>query len=94
MNFSLFNGPAGQVNTSSLEGITTLLQNAIYLLSFAIGALAVIFIIIGGIQYISSAGNPDGVSKAKKTIFYAIGGVVLALSINIIITLLNTVFGL
>lgn len=87
---TLFEG----VDTTSLGGVEQLGKNAIQLFSFAVGALAVIFIIIGGIQYISSAGNPEGVSKAKKTIFYAIGGVILALSINVIIAVLNGVFGL
>jgi len=89
---TLFDGPAGKVDTNSLDGIPVLIGNAVSLLSFAIGALAVIFIIVGAIQYITSAGNPDGVAKAKRTIFYAIGGVILALSINVVIATLHSVF--
>ncbi len=81
----LFNG----VNTSELSGVNQLLTNAALLLSYIVGALAVIFVIIGGIQYITSGGSSDRISSAKKTIVYAIGGVLLALSINAIIALIN-----
>ena len=43
-------------------------------------------------RYISSAGNSDGTAKAKKTITYAIVGLVLALSTTAIISLINTLF--
>ncbi len=41
--------------------------------------MAVLFIIIGGFQYITSAGNPENVSKAKNTILYAIIGIIVTL---------------
>lgn len=47
-------------------------------LLFAIGAISVIAIIIGGILYVISAGNSGSVTKAKNTIFYAIIGLVVA----------------
>lgn len=59
----------------------------------AAGALAVLFMIIGGIRYIISAGNPTQTEAAKKTIIYAlVGVVVIALStfmINAVIGLVN-----
>lgn len=55
-----------------------------------VGAVAVWFLIVGGSQYITSAGNPEQVAKAKNTIMYAIIGlivVILALAIvNFVIT--------
>lgn len=80
------------VNTSSLEGVTQLLQNAAVILMGFVGALSVIFIIVGGIQYITAAGNSGGTERAKKTITYAIVGLILALSTTAIITLIGTVF--
>lgn len=85
---TLFSG----VDTFSLSGVTTLLTNAAQILMGFVAALSVIFIIIGGIQYITSAGSPGGQETAKKTITYAIGGLVLALSTTAIINLLNTLF--
>lgn len=46
------------------------------LLIFA-GAVAVLFLIIGGFRYVISAGNPDQVEGAKKTILYAILGLII-----------------
>lgn len=47
-----------------------------YLLGL-IGALAVLAIIVSGIQYIVSQGNPDAVKKAKSRIVNAVVGLVL-----------------
>ena len=85
---TLFQG----VETDKLSGITKLLENATLILMWFVGALAVIFIIIGGIQYITSAGNPSGQERSKKTITYAIGGLVLALSTTAIISFIGFVF--
>ena len=43
------------------------------------GVVAVIMIVYGGIQYITSTGNPAGVSKAKTTILYSIIGLLVVL---------------
>ncbi len=80
------------VKTNELGGITKLLENATLILMWFVGALAIIFIIIGGIQYITSAGNPSGQERSKKTITYAIGGLVLALSTTAIISFIGFVF--
>ena len=58
------------------------------------GALAVIFIIIGGIQLALSAGNSQGTEKAKKTITNAIVGLVLAISAAAIGNFVLRAFGL
>jgi hypothetical protein len=47
-------------------------------LIFIIGAVAVIFLIIGGLRYVVSNGDPKNVSAAKDTILYAIIGIVVA----------------
>lgn len=44
-----------------------------------VGVVAVLFLIIGGFQYIVSAGNPEAIEKAKNTILYAIIGIVVCL---------------
>lgn len=63
---------------------TTVLNilNAIILVS---GLIAVIFVIIGGISYMTSTGDPAKVKKAKDTILYAcIGLAVCVLSFAIV----------
>jgi amino acid transporter len=61
---------------SDLAGMITMISNTILLL---VGVVAVLFLIIGGFQYIASGGNPEQVNKAKNTIFYAIIGIIVAL---------------
>ena len=46
----------------------------------AVGVLSVIFVIIGGYQYILSSGDPQQTARAKETILYAIIGLVIAVS--------------
>jgi hypothetical protein len=53
------------------------------------GSLAVIFLIVGGIRYIISSGSPDGIEKAKKTITYAIIGIIVIILSYIIVAILN-----
>lgn len=52
----------------------------IMMLVFALaGAIAVAFIVWGGIRYIISQGEAGDVKQAKDTIFYAIIGLVLVI---------------
>lgn len=81
----------GGVVTTNFNGVEQLLTNAMQILMTAVGAFSVIFIIVGGIQYIIAAGG-SGVETAKKTITYAVGGLLLALSATAIIQLINQIF--
>lgn len=44
------------------------------------GALALLFIVIGGLRYILSAGNPESSAQAKNTIVYALVGLVITIT--------------
>lgn len=70
--------PNPQANQSS---IAIALQ-----ITFAIlGAISVLMIVIGGIKYAGSQGDPAGTAKAKNTILYAIIGVVVAIFASTIV---------
>ena len=49
------------------------------------GALAVLFIAIGGFRYTISSGDPGNVKQAKDTILYAVIGLVVALLAQFVI---------
>ena len=51
-----------------------------------IAAVAVLFIVIGGLRYILAQGDPQGVSKAKGTIVYALIGLVVAIIAQFIVS--------
>lgn len=48
-------------------------------------AVAVIIIVIAAINFASSEGNADNISRAKKTIIYALIGLVISLSAEVIV---------
>lgn len=61
--------------------------NDIYSLVFGIaGGIALIIIIIGGIKFITSQGDPQATAKARNTIIYAALGLVISISAFAIVT--------
>jgi hypothetical protein len=60
-------------------GHTTFLQDLVNTFLFAAGLVAVIFLIIGGIRYITSTGDSQRIKAAKDTILYAIIGLVVVI---------------
>ena len=44
----------------------------------ALGALCFLILVIAGIRYVTSRGNPESVQKAKATIAYALAGLIIA----------------
>lgn len=43
------------------------------------GLIAVVVIIVGGIQYVTSGGDPGKAAKAKNVILYAVIGLIIVL---------------
>jgi hypothetical protein len=56
------------------------MANALKLLMALIGGLAVIFVIVGGIQYTVSGGNSKRTEQAKNTLLYAGVGIAVAIA--------------
>lgn len=73
------NAPKGSVSVSNI------IRTVVNLLSIAVGIAAVIMIIIGGLKYITAAGDSNRVSSAKSTLTYAIIGLVIAALAQIIV---------
>lgn len=51
------------------------------------GALAFLYLVIGGFQYITSQGDPQRVAKAKNAVLYALIGLALAIVAQSIVAL-------
>lgn len=60
--------------TATLE---TSVKNILNVIVGLLGLVAVIVIILGGISYMTSAGDPQKVKKAKDTILYGIIGLII-----------------
>ncbi len=72
------------------KAITKLAKQVVNIFSIVVGAISVIMIIYGGFRYITSGGASEGVGNAKKTLLYAIIGlIVVALAQLIIHFVLN-----
>lgn len=70
------------------DGIIT---RATQLIVFLSGAIAVVMIIMGGLQYVLSGGNPGkdgvgGIAGAKNTVLYAMIGLAVALVSQVIVS--------
>jgi type IV secretion system pilin len=63
-----------------------------WLLLFS-SAIAMIFIVVSGYQYILAAGNPEKLEKAKMGLTWSIGGFVLIVSSYAIVLLTQETFG-
>ena len=55
------------------------IQNIINTIIFVIGIVAVVMVILGGVQYSTSQGDAGKVKKAKDTIMYGIIGIVISI---------------
>lgn len=51
-----------------------------------VGALALLMIVISGLRYILSAGDPQKTSQAKQGILYALVGLVIAIMAQVIVS--------
>ena len=59
--------------------VDSLASNVTNILLWVAGVAAVIAIVVGGIMYITSAGDEKRVQAAKNTILYAVVGMIIAL---------------
>jgi len=63
-------------NTAANAGALQTIMTIVFTIT---GAVAVIIIVIGGIKYSTSQGDPQATSKAKGTIIYALVGLVVSI---------------
>lgn len=82
-----------QAATGDTRDLMSILSLIINVALGVIGFVAVVMIIMGGVQYTTSSGDSAKVTKAKNTILYGIVGLVIALlAFAIVNFILNNVF--
>lgn len=83
-----------QVLSFSVPGDLVLVALAIIdILIHIAGLVAVFFVIVGGVQYTTSQGNPDATAKAQSTIINALIGLALTVTAVGIVTFIGTKLG-
>jgi hypothetical protein len=86
------NAASGNNGTPSTKDLNDTLTSGINIFSAVIGVVALIMLMVGGFRYITSAGNDTVIAEAKKTIVYAlIGLIIVGLSQFIVKFVLNNV---
>lgn len=86
--FTVYQGSLG-LNFIENQLVPFVVSGALYLLII----LSLIFLIIGGIMWMTSGGDKEGLAKAKAAITYALLGLVLGLGAFIIVRILSNFFG-
>jgi hypothetical protein len=74
--------------TSDAHGTTSvnsIIKATVNILSWVVGIVAVIMIIIGGFRFVTAGGDSSNVAAARSTILYAIVGLVVAASAQTIV---------
>ena len=61
------------------------IQNGLAIIFGVFAAVAILIIIIAAINFATSEGNPENISRAKKTIIYALVGLLISLSAEAIV---------
>ena len=82
---------AAQTREMSTKPIGTTIGDIVNVFLYFVGAVAVIVVIWGGFQYITSSGDSQKATTAKNTIMYAVIGIVVVVMSYAIV---NWVFGL
>ena len=79
-------GGTGLASTKNIKDVIPTVIKTILLIT---GGIAILFIIIGGFQYITSGANPEGVKKGKATVVNAIIGLILILLSYVIVVVIS-----
>jgi hypothetical protein len=69
----------GKVQIESVNDIVVVIGNVIRILIAFAGALAVIFIIVGAIYFITATGDPGRLKRAKDILTQAVTGLIIVL---------------
>ena len=84
------NSQAGAACGGGGVELSRILKAVLSILSIIAGVIAVFMIIISGMKYITSSGDAQAVSSAKRTLIYAIVGLVVVAVSQLIVRFVLT----
>lgn len=88
--FSAANSQLCQARNGKLFGPNSIWSRIISTLTYVVGAIAVLMIIIGAVRYSLSAGDQSQVTAAKNTILYALIALIVAIMANALVNFVLT----
>lgn len=89
----LIPAPTGANQTYEIADIFTLLGNVLTLIFTFTAVIAIIYVIIGGYNYVTAYGNPENIQKGKQTITWAILGLIVSIASFAIVQFVWTAIG-
>ena len=72
-------------STDPIIGPNGIITEVVKILSLIVGVAAVIMVIIGGFRLVIAGGNPNDVGSARSSIIFALVGLLLAASAQLIV---------
>lgn len=75
----------GCTEDTSGPTVNSTIRAVITILSFIVGAVSIIMVMVGGFKYVTSGGDSNKVASAKSTILYAIVGIVITVMAQVIV---------
>ncbi len=81
---------AAQNQQGGLFGPNSIWNRILNTITFVVGAVAVLMIVIGALRYALSAGDQGAITGAKNTIIYALIALVVAVMANAIVNFVLT----
>ncbi|MEI8096909.1 MAG: hypothetical protein WCG73_02290, partial [Candidatus Moraniibacteriota bacterium] len=82
--------PAGPAATA--KTLSAIALSALQFLLSVVGILGIIMLVVGGLTYITSAGNEERSQSGKKIVTYAIIGIAIALASLVVVTQIAGLF--
>lgn len=79
-------------NPLSVESVPDLINNAIKAILGIVGAVALLYLVLGGLTWLTSQGKPEQVKKGKETLVWAILGLSMIFFSYIILSYVFTNF--
>ncbi len=77
----------------TLQGLEVIFNNIVVIAVGIAGLTVFIMLIMGGVQFITSGGEAEAAAKARKTLTYAVLGLVLLVGAFLILRLIQTITG-
>ena len=81
------------VPPAQLSELSDVFKNAVNAIFAIAGIVLFVLLVSGGFKFITSGGDPKAVDAAKKTLTYAIAGLVVILVSYLILVLIKTLTG-
>jgi hypothetical protein len=81
-------------DVAQISNLRDLFSNVVSVLVALAGVVLFVLIVMAGLKFITSGGDPKAVEGAKKTLTYAVGGLVVILLSYLVLLLIERVTGL